>query len=146
MSDLTDPDKPKVVAKSALPVAPSPDPTPPALPVTPEANALINALLTSKDHSQKALELIGFPGPVDKCGNVRLYLKLDLGACFQFSAASILYAEPPDPKDPTHRTKIVVDGSTNVEIVLNLETAFLEGSIAATHKLSDIKRFAISLF
>jgi hypothetical protein len=132
MSDLADPAKPKTRAT-------------PALPVTPEPSALINALLTSQDHPPNALELVGFPGPIDECGNVRLYPTLDLRACYQFSAKSILYAEPADPNDPTKPTKIVVDGTTKLEIVLSIESAFLEGAITAAHKLGDVKRIATSL-
>jgi hypothetical protein len=144
MSDPTGPDKARAEPTSAPPDTPAPEATPPAPPITPKANAIIESLLALNDPSAKALELIGFPGDVDKCGNIRLYHSLDLSTCYQFPAKNILYAEPPDPKDPTKPIKIVVDGGTNVEIVLSLETSFLEGVIAATHKLGDLKKLALT--
>jgi hypothetical protein len=141
MSDSTDSDKDAAKLASTDPLTSHSTSSPP--PVALEAHAFINMLLASKDPAARALELVGFLGPVDKCGNVRLYPKLDLCACYQFPATMIRHAEPPDPTDPTRPSKIVVDCDTNVEIVLSLESSVLDGAMTDTHKLDALKRHAI---
>jgi len=113
----------------------------PLVSITP--NPVITSLLALPNQPAKSVELLGFLGPVDANGIVRLYLALDLCACYQFPQKSIIFAEASDPADPTKPTKVLVDETTNVEIILNIEASILQGAIPVISELAKSKKLDV---
>jgi hypothetical protein len=103
---------------------------------TPPAHELIKKLLAHKPESQDVVEVVGYIGPSPKTGTFRVYPQLDLRSYFEIPAGSLIHHAPVDASDESGPSRVLIAGSTKLEIVHVVDARFLRGYIASAHPLA----------
>jgi hypothetical protein len=103
---------------------------------TPPTHELIKKMLAHKPEPQDVVEVVGYIGPSPKTGTFRVYPQLDLRSYFEIPADSLIHHAPVDASDGSGPSRVLIAGSTKLEIVQVVDARFLRGYIASAHPLA----------
>jgi hypothetical protein len=106
-----------------------------------QTHPVISKLVPNPGDLPNTAVLVGYLGPSQREGFLRLYLDLDFRAYFEIPKEGvIIYAEPVDPSSEAKPTRIVIDASRKIEFVQIVETAFLQGGIVSAFPVGMERR------
>src|SRR4051794_15814264 len=109
------------------PKKPNPDPTPPAVDLSP--HPLVEALLGGSDCPPQLVALVGYLGPSGKEGSVRLYTSLEFQSYYEIPKAGVARTEPADSAEASGPTRVYVSSTAVLELVhvsrMSLEASLL---------------------
>jgi hypothetical protein len=97
---------------------------------------VIAKMLAHPEKPTKAVVLLGYLGPSEKAGFVRLYPDLDLRHYHEIPTNGIIHSEPIAKSDTLSPTRLVVCAHSMVEPVHSVPASFLQGSITAAYPTS----------
>ena len=108
-----------------------PQSNPPDIPF----HVLVKQFLEASDPPPDLLNLVGYFGPSQKEGNIRLYTGLDFQEYYEIPKTGILLYAPVDRHDELCPTRVFLTRETRLEHVaisrVSGEASFLEGGIAS---------------
>ena len=104
---------------------------------TPPNHPLIDKLLAHKPGAKDVVEIVGYLGPSPKAETFRVYPRLDLRGYFEIPEGSLIHHVPVDASDPSGPSRVLIAGSTQLEMVQVVDAQFLRGSIASAHPLAS---------
>ena len=102
---------------------------------------LVSSLLGETPPPYDSAVLIGFFGPSQKDGYVRLYVTLDLRSYYEISRDEIAYKEQVEPGNDNSPTRVLIKNASGLErkqiLVVSPETSFVKGSVASEEKTAS---------